>query len=83
VYLLKDITKLKKLRIENNLRKNNENDSVLLARILKEVFRLLTVEEVELRASIGPLVRRYRLIVRWKSALKRLIKHGLNYNFEE
>ena len=83
MYLLKDITKLKKLRIENNLRKNNENDSVLLARILKEVFRLLTVEEVELRASIGPLVRRYRLIVRWKSALKRLIKRGLNYNFEE
>lgn len=55
----------------------------MLARILKEVFRLLTVEEVELKVRIGPIIRRYRWIAWWKSALKRLIKRGLNYNFEE
>jgi len=83
VYLLKDTTKLKKLRMENNLRKSDENDAMLLSRIPREAFRLLTIEEVEIKVRIGPIIRRYRLIVRWKSTLKRLIKLGLNYNFEE
>jgi len=33
VYLLRDTTKLKKLRIENNLEKNDESDAMLLSRI--------------------------------------------------
>jgi len=82
-YLLKDTLKLKRVRIENNLRKSDENDAILLARIPIEKFRQLTIEEVEIKARIGPLTRKYRLIVRWKSTLKRLIKRGLNYNFEE
>ena len=30
-----------------------------------------------------PLIRRYRWIVRWRKTLKKFIKHGLDYNFEE
>jgi len=56
---------------------------VLLARIPKEVFRPLTIEEVELKARIGPLVRRYRWIARWRRSLKKFIKDGFDYNFEE
>ena len=33
VYLLKDTTKLKKLRMENNMKKSDENDAMLLSRI--------------------------------------------------
>jgi len=83
VYLLKDVTKLKKLRMENNMKKSDENDAMLLAPIPKEMFRPLTVEELEIKMRIGPLIRRYRQIVRWKKTMKRLIKRGLDYNFEE
>jgi len=83
VYLLKNTTKLKKLRIENNLRKSDETDAVLLARIPKEIFRPLTVEELEIKARIRPLIRKYERIVRWKKTLKMLVKDGFDYNFRE
>lgn len=56
---------------------------MLLARIPKEMFKPLTVEELEIKMRIGPLIRRYRWIVRWRKTLKEFIKHGLDYNFEE
>jgi len=48
-HLLKDATKLKKLRMENNMKKSDENDAMLLARIpiylplvrLKKLLRLI------------------------------------------
>ena len=83
VYLLKDITKLKKLRIENNMKKSDENDAMLLARIPKEMFRPLTVEELEIKARMRPLIRKYERVMRWKKTLKRLVKSGFNYNFKE
>ncbi len=83
VYLLRDLTKLKKLRMDNGLRKSDENDAILLARIPRERFRSLIVEELEIKIRMWPLVRRYRWIIRWKKALKTLIKHGFDYNFKE
>ena len=83
VYLLRDLTKLKKLRMDNGLRKSDENDAILLARIPRERFRPLTVEELEIKIRMWPLVRRYRWIIRWKKTLKTLIKHGFDYNFKE
>jgi len=83
VYLLKDPIKLKKLRVKNNMKKSDENDAVLLARIPKEKFRPLTVKEVEFKARIRPLISKYERLVRWKMRLKRLIRDGFDYNFRE
>ncbi|MCF3653803.1 MAG: hypothetical protein L2C94_006560 [Aigarchaeota archaeon] len=83
MYLLKDITKLKKLRIESNLRKSDENDAGLLACIPREAFRQLTAEELEIKARIEPLIRHYEKIVRWRMTLKKLIKDGFDYNLKE
>jgi hypothetical protein len=83
VYLLKDTTKLKRLRMENNLEKTDENDVMLLARIPRDEFRPLTVEELEIKMRMEPLIRKYRWIMRWKKTLKGFIKCGFNYNFEE
>jgi hypothetical protein len=83
VYLLRELTKLKKLRMDNGLRKSDENDAILLARIPRERFRPLTVEELEIKIRIWPLVRRYRWIIRWKKTLKTLIKHDFDYNFKD
>jgi len=83
VYLLKDTTKLKKLRVENNMRKSDENDAVLLARISSEVFRPLTTEELEIKARMRLLINKYERIVRWKKTLKKLVKDGFDYNFRE
>jgi len=43
VYLLKDTRMLKKLRLENNVKKSDENDSALLSKIPKDEFRALTI----------------------------------------
>jgi len=83
VYLLKDTTKLKKLRVENNLKKSDENDATLLARIPREKFRSLTIEEMELRAKMWPLINKYERLVRWRKKLKKLVKDGFNYSFRE
>jgi len=80
VYLLKDTTKLKKLRMENNMRKSDESDAMLLARIPREKFRSLTIEEMEFRARMRPLINKYERLVRWKKRLKRLVKDGFDYD---
>ena len=85
VYLLKDVRKLKRLRMENNLEKSDENDAMLLVRIPRERFRLLTADELELKIRMRPLkeIRKYERIVYWRKRLKRLIKDGFDYNFNE
>ena len=83
VYLLRDATKLKKLRMENNLKKSDENDAALLARIPKEKFRTLTAEELELKMKMRPLINEYEKITRWRKTLKKLLKDGFDYNFKE
>ena len=83
VCLLKDPIKLKKLRMKNNMKKSDENDAVLLARIPKEKFRPLTVKEVEFKARMRPLINRYERLAQWKKRLKMLVKDGYDYNFKE
>jgi len=68
VYLLKDITKLKRLRIENNLEKSDENDAMLLSRIPREKFRPLAIEELELKMKTKPLINKYEQIMKWKNS---------------
>jgi CRISPR/Cas system endoribonuclease Cas6 (RAMP superfamily) len=66
VYLLKDTTKLKKVRMKSNVEKGDENDAMLLAQIPREKFKPLTIEELELKTRMGPLINKYKHITRWK-----------------
>jgi hypothetical protein len=83
VYTLKDTRMLKKLRKENNLQKSDEADAQLLSMIPREGFRLLTVEELEFKMKMKPLINKYEKIVRWRATLKKLLSQGFDYNFRE
>jgi hypothetical protein len=83
VYLLKDTRVLKKLRRDNNLRKSDEVDAQLLSMIPRDGFRPLTVEEIEFKMKMKPLINKYEKIVRWRKALKKLLSEGFDYGFKE
>jgi len=74
VYLLKDTKVLKKLRRENNLRKSDEVDALMLSKIPRECFRALTVQEMERRVKVQPLINEYELLSRRIKTLKMWIK---------
>jgi len=74
VYLLKDTTILKKLRRENNLRKSDENDALMLSRIQKEYFRALTIQEMEKKTELQPLINEYELLSKRIKVLKQWVK---------
>jgi len=81
VYLLKDIRILKKLRLENNLKKSDENDAVVLSKIPRDGFRLLTVQEMEKRVKLWPLINKYELLTKRVKTLKQWIKND-GYDYE-
>jgi len=83
VYLLKNLSILKKLRMENNMEKSDEIDAQLLSMISKDGFRLLTLEEIEFKIKIRPLINKYEQIVRWQTTLKQWLSQGFDYNFKE
>jgi len=63
--------------------KTDNNDAVLLARLPREKFRLLTAEELELRIKMWSLINKYEKIARWRKKLKKLVKDCFDYNFRE
>jgi hypothetical protein len=81
VYVLKDVGVMKKLREENGLRKSDEVDGQLLSMVLKDGFRLLTVEGLEFKMKLRPLINKYEKDCR--VALKKLLSRGFDYNFSE
>jgi hypothetical protein len=83
VYILKDLRLLKKLRLQNNLRKSDEVDAQLLSMIPRDGFRQLKVEEIEFKMKMKPLINKYEKIVRWRATLKKLLSQGFDYNFRE
>ncbi|MCL7397361.1 MAG: hypothetical protein LZ167_08120 [Thaumarchaeota archaeon] len=83
IYLLKDTGVLKKLRKENNLRKSDEVDALMLSKIPREYFRELTAGEVELKVAVRPLVNRYEWIVEKRKILKQWKNRGYDYGFGE
>jgi cell fate (sporulation/competence/biofilm development) regulator YmcA (YheA/YmcA/DUF963 family) len=83
VFLLTNTRILKKLRLENNLKKTHRNDAFILSRIPKEWFRELTIEEIEFKMKVRPVIRKYEWLAKWKSTLKRLITKGFDYYFRE
>jgi hypothetical protein len=82
VFLLTNARILRKLRLENNLRKTNQNDAFILSRIPKEWFRGLTIEEVEFKMRVRPVIRKYEWLARWKKTLKILITKGVRLLFQ-
>jgi len=84
VYLLKDTGILKKLRIENNLEKSDENDVILLSKIPRDCFRLLTIQEIEKRVELEPLINKYELLSKRIKTLKQWIKNdGYDYRLRD
>jgi hypothetical protein len=83
VYLLKYPSILKKLRLQNNLRKSDEVDAQLLSMIPRDGFRPLTVGELEFKMKMKPLINKYEKIVRWRKVLKKLLSEGFDYGFKE
>jgi hypothetical protein len=83
VYILKDLRVLKKLRLQNNLRKSDEVDAQLLSMIPRDGFKLLTINEIEFKMKMRPLINKYEKIVRWRATLKKLLSQGFDYGFKE
>jgi len=84
VYLLKDAKILKKLRLENNLWKSDENDAVILSKIPRDGFRLLTIKEMEKRVELEPLINKYELLSKRIKTLKIWIKNdGYDYELKD
>jgi len=83
VYLLRDTKMLKKLRMENNMKKSDEVDAQLLSMVPKDGFRLLMVEELEFKIKLRPLINKYRRVTRWRATLKKLLSQGFDYNLKE
>jgi hypothetical protein len=83
VYTLKDLRVLKNLRSQNNLRKSDEVDAQLLSMIPRDEFRSLTIDEIEFKMKMRPLINKYEKIVRWRKVLKKLLSQGFDYNFRE
>jgi len=75
VYLLKDTRMLKKLRLENNMKKNDKNDAILLSKISRDEFRALTVQEMEKKTKLEPLINKYELLTKRIKTLKQWIKN--------
>ena len=70
IYLLKNLSIIKKLRLENNVKKNDENDALMLSKIPRDNYRLLTIDEVELKITMRPLINRYEMLTKWRKILK-------------
>jgi len=81
VYLLKDTRILKKLRLENSMKKSDENDAILLSRISREGFKPLTIQEMEKKVELWPLINKYELLSKRIKTLKQWIKND-RYDYE-
>jgi hypothetical protein len=75
VYLLKYPSMLKKLRLQNSLKKSDENDALMLSKVPKECFKALTIQEMERRVKVQPLINEYELLSRRIKTLKQWVKN--------
>ena len=84
IYCLKDTMMMKKLREESNLRKTDVIDAMALARISKDHFKQLTIEELEKRIELDSLISRHKLFTRRIKTLKQWIKRdGWDYGLRD
>lgn len=76
IFLLTETKLIKKLRVQNNVRKTDENDSKVLSLISKECFRNVSVEEIRRRMEMQPLIAKYEVLTRRIKTLKQWLKDG-------
>jgi len=75
---------LKKLRLENNVKKSDENDTILLSRISRDCFILLTIKELEKKVELKPLINKYELLSKRIKTLRLWIKNdGYDYELKD
>jgi len=75
---------LKKLKLENNMKKSDENDAVILSKISRDGFRPLTIQEMKKKVELRPLIDRYELLLKRIKTLKTLTKRdGYNYELKD
>jgi hypothetical protein len=84
VYLLRSPSILKKLRREDNLWKSDEADASMFSRVPREYFRILTINEMEKKVKLQPLINEYELLSRRIKTMKTRIKNdGYNYKLRD
>jgi hypothetical protein len=84
VYLLKSPSILKKLRREDNLWKSDEADASMFSRVPREYFRILTINEMEKKVKLQPLINEYELLSRRIKTMKTWIKNdGYDYKLRD
>ncbi len=78
VYLLREGKLIKQKRVENNFRKTDENDAIVLSMISKEFFRELKLEEIQVKKQLQPLISRYEVLTKRILILKQWLKDSDN-----
>ncbi|MEM3397901.1 MAG: hypothetical protein QW724_03810 [Nitrososphaerota archaeon] len=83
VYILREPKHIKRVRAQNNLKKNDENDARALSIIPKDFFRELKLEEIQLKKQLQPLVSRYEVLTKRIKTLKQWLKDSNDLQLEK
>jgi uncharacterized protein YfbU (UPF0304 family) len=84
VYLLKYQSILKEFRVKSDMKKSDENDAILLSKISGSEFRALTIQEMERKVKVQPLINKYELLSKRINTLKIWIKRdGYDYRLRD
>jgi len=59
VYLVRKLKLIKEFRDKFKMGKSDENDAIVLSLMPKDAFRPVTLEEVEIKASLHPLIQKW------------------------
>ena len=70
--------------MENDMKKSDENDAVILSKIPRDGFKLLTIQEVEKKVELWPLINKYELLLKRIKTLKTWInRDGYDYRLRD
>jgi hypothetical protein len=84
VYLLKYPSILEEFRVKSDMKKSDENDAILLSKISGSEFRALTIQEMERKVKVQPLINKYELLSKRIKTLKMWIKRdGYDYRLRD
>ncbi|MEN2974982.1 MAG: hypothetical protein ABDH32_05315 [Candidatus Caldarchaeales archaeon] len=79
IFLLKNTRVLKEKRVENNLKKSDENDALTISKIPKEFFREVMMWEIEVKIEMNPLISRYERLGKRIQVLKQWLRDTPEY----
>jgi len=81
VYLVRKLKLIKKFRDKFKMGKSDENDAIVLSLMPKDAFRPVTLEEVEIKASLHPLVQKWASLSKRLKTLKRWENDGIKSKY--